>query len=73
MLAAIERTRTNERLILTLAFNYSGRQEILAAIKSLVSSGIPAESISEETLQAHLFTRICPIPISLSGRRASTA
>lgn len=62
VLAAIERTRTNERLILTLAFNYSGRQEILAAIKSLVSSGIPAESISEETLQAHLFTRDLPDP-----------
>src|ERR671911_286524 len=62
VLAAIERTRNNNRLILTLAFNYSGRQEILAAIKSLVSSGIPAESISEETIQAHLFTRDLPDP-----------
>ena len=62
MLAAIERTRTNERLILTLAFNYSGRQELLAAIKSLVSSGVPADTITEETLQAHLFTRDLPDP-----------
>ena len=62
VLTAIERTRNNRRLILTLAFNYSGRQELLAAIKSLVSSGVPAASVDEETLQAHLFTRDLPDP-----------
>jgi undecaprenyl diphosphate synthase len=59
---AIDRTRTNNRLILTLAFNYSGRQELLAAIKSLIASGVPAAEIDEETLQAHLFTRDLPDP-----------
>ena len=62
VLAAIDRTRGNNRLILTLAFNYSGRQELLAAIKSLMMSGIPAEAVDEETLQAHLFTRDLPDP-----------
>jgi undecaprenyl diphosphate synthase len=62
VLAAIERTRRNNRLILTLAFNYSGRQELLAAIKSLLSSGIPAEAVDEDALQAHLFTRDLPDP-----------
>jgi undecaprenyl diphosphate synthase len=62
VLAAIERTRGNDRLILTLAFNYSGRQEMLAAIKSLILSGVPAEAVNEETLQAHLFTRDLPDP-----------
>jgi undecaprenyl diphosphate synthase len=62
VLAAIDRTRGNNRLILTLAFNYSGRQELLAAIKSLMASGVPAESVDEETLQAHLFTRDLPDP-----------
>ena len=62
VLAAIERTRGNNRLILTLAFNYGGRQELLAAIKSLMNSDIPAEEVSEETLQAHLFTRDLPDP-----------
>jgi undecaprenyl diphosphate synthase len=47
---------------LTLAFNYSGRQELLAAIKSLVMNGVPAAAINEETLQAHLFTRDLPDP-----------
>jgi undecaprenyl diphosphate synthase len=60
--AAIDRTRTNNRLILTLAFNYSGRQELLAAIKSLIASGVPPEAIDEVTLQAHLFTRDMPDP-----------
>jgi undecaprenyl diphosphate synthase len=62
VLAAIDRTRSNNRLILTLAFNYSGRQELLAAIKSLMASGVPATAIDEETLQAHLFTRDLPDP-----------
>jgi undecaprenyl diphosphate synthase len=60
--AAIDRTRSNNRLILTLAFNYSGRQELLAAIRSLIASGVPAGEIDEETLQAHLFTRDLPDP-----------
>ena len=50
VLAAIDRTRSNNRLILTLAFNYSGRQELLAAIKSLMASGVPAAAVDEETL-----------------------
>ena len=62
VLSAIERTRNNRRLILTLAFNYSGRQELLAAIKSLVASGVSAAAVDEETLQAHLFTRDLPDP-----------
>ena len=62
VLAAVDRTRGNDRLVLTLAFNYSGRQELLAAIKSLVASGIPAEAIDQETLQAHLFTHDLPDP-----------
>jgi undecaprenyl diphosphate synthase len=62
VLSAIDRTRSNNRLILTLAFNYSGRQELLAAIKGLMASGVPAESVDEEALQAHLFTRDLPDP-----------
>src|SRR3954470_2529210 len=60
--AAIDRTRGNNRLILTLAFNYSGRQELLAAIRSLMGSGVPAAAVDEVTLQAHLFTRDLPDP-----------
>lgn len=60
--AAVDRTRTNDRLILTLAFNYSGRQELLAAIKSLMASGVPAAAVDEEIVQKHLFTWDLPDP-----------
>lgn len=59
---AIARTAGNSRLILTLAFNYSGRQELLAAIRKLVASGIPPEAIDEEALQSCLFTHDIPDP-----------
>jgi undecaprenyl diphosphate synthase len=62
VLSAIERTKSNSRLILTLAFNYSGRQELIAAVKSLVESGTPACDIDESTVQKHLFTRNLPDP-----------
>ena len=52
----------NDRLVLTLAFNYSGRQELLAAVKSLIASGVPADDVDEELLEAHLFTRDLPDP-----------
>ncbi len=62
VLGAVERTRDNDRLVLTLAFNYSGRQELLAAIKALIASGVPAAGVDEELLQTHLFTRDLPDP-----------
>ena len=60
--SAIERTKDNDRLILTLAFNYSGRQELVAAVRSLIESGASADEIDESTLQEHLFTRDLPDP-----------
>lgn len=59
---AIARTRENDRLVLTLAFNYGGRQELVAAIRELVASGVSAEEITEERVSAHLFTRGLPDP-----------
>src|SRR4051795_9556166 len=53
--SAIERTRDNNRLVLTLAFNYSGRQELIAAVRSLIESGASSEEIDEATVEAHLF------------------
>jgi undecaprenyl diphosphate synthase len=62
VLSAIDRTRHNDRLILTLAFNYSGRQELLAAVKSIIASGTPAAAVDEDAVRAHLFTRDLPDP-----------
>ena len=62
VLDAIELTRHNDRLILTLAFNYSGRQEIVAAVRDLVASGVTADEVDERRIAHHLFTRDLPDP-----------
>ena len=62
VLGAVAKTADNDRLVLTLAFNYSGRQEMLAAIRSLVASGVPPDEIDEAAVQAHLFTHDLPDP-----------
>ncbi len=62
VLAAIELTRENDKLVLTLAFDYSGRQELLAAIREIVAAGIPPGEIDEATIDRYLFTRDLPDP-----------
>lgn len=59
---AVSLTRNNDHLVLTLAFNYGGRQELLAAIKSLVAAGIPPDEIDEARLRQHLYTSDLPDP-----------
>ncbi len=59
---AIAKTRDNDKLILTLAFNYGGRQELLRAIRDIVASGVSPEAIDEEMVERHLYTRDIPDP-----------
>lgn len=62
VLDAIDLTKNNKNLVLTLAFNYGGRQELVHAIRELVRSGIPFEQIDEETISRFLYTRDMPDP-----------
>jgi undecaprenyl diphosphate synthase len=62
VLKAIEVTQNNQRLVLCLAFNYGGRDEIVCAIKDIIQAGIPAEEISPEIVGEHLFTAGIPDP-----------
>lgn len=59
---AIELTKNNDKLILTLAFNYGGRKELVHAIQDIVRSGIPPEDIDESTVSDFLFTHDLPDP-----------
>lgn len=59
---AIERTRNNRHLVLTLAFNYGGRQELVHAIQEIVASGVPHSAIDEDLVQRHLYTSDLPDP-----------
>jgi undecaprenyl diphosphate synthase len=58
----MELTRNNDRLVLNVAFNYGGRDEIVQAVRSIVSDGVKPEDITEETISQHLFTAGIPDP-----------
>jgi undecaprenyl diphosphate synthase len=58
--AAVALTRANTGLVLNVAFNYGGRQEIVQAVQRIVEQGIPAESITEELIDQHLDTAGLP-------------
>ena len=62
VLGAIDLTKHNHRLVLTLAFNYGGRQELVNAVRGLVAAGVSADEITEESLARHLYTNDLPDP-----------
>jgi undecaprenyl diphosphate synthase len=58
----MEITKNNDRLTLNVAFNYGGRDEIVQAIRSIVSEGIKPADIDEKVVSQHLFTAGQPDP-----------
>jgi undecaprenyl diphosphate synthase len=62
VLYAIDYTRQNDRLVLNVAFNYGGRQEIVEAVRQVVMAGIPPEEIDETVLSQYMYTANCPDP-----------
>jgi undecaprenyl diphosphate synthase len=62
VLDAIELTQDNECLILNVAFDYGGRAELVAAIRRIVTDGVPAEEIDEALISRYLYTADCPDP-----------
>ncbi|WP_279230321.1 isoprenyl transferase [Thermohalobacter berrensis] len=63
---AIEKTRNNNKLILNIALNYGGRDEIIRAIKLLAKNvkdnKIQLEDINEELFKEFLYTGSQPDP-----------
>ena len=62
VLKAIELTKNNDRLILNVAFNYSGRDEIVYAIQQIINAGISSKDVTDEMVNKHLFTAGIPDP-----------
>ncbi len=62
VLEAIELTRANNRLVLNVAFNYGGRDEIVCAIQGMIRDGIQAEQVNTDTVNRYLFTAGVPDP-----------
>lgn len=57
---AIEITKDNDRITIVLAFNYGGRDEILCAIKRMLSDQVNPADVDEALVTRYLFT--CNIP-----------
>ena len=62
ILNACEYTKDNSKLILNVAFNYGGRDEIVHAVRNIVQDGIPAEEITEALISRYLYTGDLPDP-----------
>jgi len=58
--AAVELTRANTGLVLNVAFNYGGRQEITRAVQRALDSGVRVEDLTEELIERHLDTAGLP-------------
>lgn len=59
---ACERTKNNTRLILNVAFNYGGRDEIVQAVQHIMQDGIKPEDVTEEVISRYLYTGGLPDP-----------
>jgi undecaprenyl diphosphate synthase len=55
VLDAIELTKDNDRIVLTLAFNYGGRQELVHAISNMIRDGVDPESVDEAIVERYLY------------------
>jgi undecaprenyl diphosphate synthase len=62
VIKAVEKTRHNDTLILCIAFNYGGRDEIICAIKSMIADGKREDEINDELVSQYLFTAGVPDP-----------
>lgn len=62
VLYAIELTKNNDRLVLNVAFNYGGRDEIVNAIQNIMKDGISPEEVTDELVSRYLYTAGVPDP-----------
>jgi len=62
VLDAIEYTKDNNRLVLNVAFNYGGRDEIVCAIQHMIRDGVKAEDVTSDLVSEYLFTAGEPDP-----------
>lgn len=59
---ACETTKNNTRLILNVAFNYGGRDEIVHAIKEIIKAGVKPEDVTHKLVSSYLYTSDLPDP-----------
>ena len=59
---ALRTTQHNSRLVLSVAFNYGSRAEIVEAVRRIVAAGTLPADVTEELISANLYTGECPDP-----------
>ena len=72
---AMEVTKENNCINIVLAFNYGGRDEIVNAIRHIVSDGINPQDINASLVSDYMFTKGIPDPdlvIRTSGERRTS-
>ena len=62
VLQAVQQTQNNQRLILNVAFNYGGRDEIIYAIQHIIADGVQPADVTSELVSRYLFTAGVPDP-----------
>jgi undecaprenyl diphosphate synthase len=62
VLMAIETTRHNHDLVLNVAFNYGGRDEILHAVKRMLADHVDPQDLTAEMFSSYLYTAGLPDP-----------
>jgi undecaprenyl diphosphate synthase len=55
-------TKDNRRMVMTMAFNYGGRAEIVDAVRAIAAEGIAPNKIDEKTIRRHLYFPDMPDP-----------
>ena len=55
-------TATNDGLLLNVAFNYGGRDEILSAVRRILADGVSPDAVDEALFGRYLYTDGCPDP-----------
>jgi undecaprenyl diphosphate synthase len=59
---AVDLTRDNHRLVLNIAWNYGGRDEIVQAVRRMMESGVLPEEVDEDLVSHYLYTAGIPDP-----------
>lgn len=71
----VELTKNNTRLVLNVAFNYGGRDEIIHVIQKMVEDGVVPEDVTAERIEQYLYTAGSPDPdlvIRTSGEKRTS-
>jgi undecaprenyl diphosphate synthase len=59
---ALHATEQGERMTLNVCFNYSGRSEIVDAVRRCIADGLRADQLTEEDIAERLYTAGLPEP-----------